>query len=107
MFHPTHAPLKDSPSSPCLEGQGPSGSIGKRMDEHMMDVRELAESARQAGYDNAEKVRRRLVQRMTRDVSYLHYRERKGWHTSHDEVLAEDVMVTALAVALLERLQGE
>jgi hypothetical protein len=77
------------------------------MNEHMVDVRELAASARQAGYDNAEKVRHRLAQRVERSVSYLHCRERRGPHTSHDEVLAEDVMVTALAVVLLERLQGE
>jgi hypothetical protein len=77
------------------------------MDEPMVDVRGLAESARQADYDDAAKVRSRLAQRVERSVSYLRYRQRKGWQTSHDEVLTEDVLVTALAVVLLERLQGE
>ena len=69
------------------------------------EVRWLAEHARHLGYDKHQ-VRQRLVQRIARDRAYLERRRCRGIHTSHDEVLMEDVVVTALALVWLEDREG-
>ena len=70
-----------------------------------IDVHDLATLARQLGYDK-ERVINRLTRRIARDQSYLQYRQQRGRKTSHDEMLAEDVTVTALAILMLEGKQG-
>ena len=70
------------------------------MSELDEEVRWLAENARHLGYDK-HRVIERLVQRIARDRAYLERRRHRGIHTSHDEILTEDVVVTALMLVLM------
>lgn len=70
-----------------------------------INIAELADKARQLGYTNKELVINRLLRRINRDQSYLQYRHSRGRHTSHDDATAEDMVVTALAIELLQSQQ--
>lgn len=66
-----------------------------------LDVHMLAEEARRLGY-TPKLVVNRLMRRIVRDQNYLERRQRRGISTSHDEMTAEDALVTALARELLQ-----
>jgi len=74
------------------------------MSMETVDYHGLAEEARRLGYTTKEQVITRLLRRISRDQSYLEYRHRRGRRTSHDDVTAEDAVVTALAIEMLEGL---
>lgn len=74
------------------------------MDIDANDILHLAEQARSLGY-NKERAIERMKKRIIRDAYYINRRAARGTRTSHDDTLAEDVAVTALAILLLEETQ--
>lgn len=67
-----------------------------------LDLTELLEFAREQGYlDNTQRIIDRFAQMIARQQSYLDYRQRRGRHTSHDDITAEDIVVLAAAIHLL------
>lgn len=71
-----------------------------------VDIHALAEDARRLGYTSREQVINRLTRRIVRDQSYLERRKSRGTHTSHDDTTAEDAVVLALAIEMLQEQIG-
>ncbi len=62
----------------------------------------LADSARQLGYATPEQVVQRLGRIILSNRSYAQSRKRRGLHTAYDDVVAEDTVVLALAMQMVQ-----
>lgn len=75
------------------------------MQQDDIDVMSLAMQAKQIGYGDIDQVVARLKEIIARNANYLKYRERKGLHNAYNDVVAEDSLVLAAAIVLLESTQ--
>jgi hypothetical protein len=69
-----------------------------------IDIGQLAQEARELGYNTKEQVVNRLMRKLARDQGYVKRRIATGRaHLSHTETTAEDALVLALAIEMLQK----
>lgn len=68
------------------------------------DIIALARAAKAKGYDDTQKIAKRLEQIVHRNAAYTERRAQRGTHTATDEALCEDNEVLAMAITILESI---
>ncbi len=70
------------------------------------DIIELAKAAKAKGYDDTQRIAKRLEQIIERNVAYTERRARRGTHTPTDEALCEDNEVLGMVITILESIEN-